>query len=203
MAPPIKNIIKESYNVSLSNDELKLFQEYAETVKEKYQIKKNGRWQTNYTAIIRDLIKNGLNKNVFNTTDELVNSLVEKRVDEETEDAVKKLNSLGLNDKQKNNLESHLSFNTAIIQDVVRNIHDDQTSFTSTIISIVNKMANQVEKNNSIVDMENKIIKLEKENIELNSELDIVYKKSRSVNDTNVELKSVIVSLTNKIKSVN
>lgn len=198
MAPPIKNIIRESYNVSLSNDELKLFQEYSETVKEKYQIKKNGRWQTNHTAIIRDLIKNGLNKNVFNTTDELVNALVEKRVDEETEDAVKKMNSFGFNDKQKNNLESHLSFNTAIIQDVVRNLHDDQTAFTSTIISLVNKMANQVEKNNSVMVLENKINALEENKLFDENELDRAYGLIKTLRDEAEERKILFAELTNK-----
>lgn len=215
---PKINITSRTISMRLADADLIQFDEYVETVKDQKQFKKfeAGRWVTNITAISKDLILRGLNKNTFETTNDLIDSLVEKRVDEETEDAVKKLNSFGFNDKQKNNLESHLSFNTAIIQDVVRNIHDDQTSFTSTIISLVNKMSNQVEKNNTVMDLENKIKELEENNsiMELENkikaleenklfdekELDRAYGLIQTLRGEAEERKILFAELTNKNK---
>lgn len=195
---PKINITSRTISMRLSDGDLIQFDEYVETVKDQEQFQKleAGRWVANITAISKDLILRGLNKNTFETTDELIDAQVEKRVEEETEDAVKKLNSLGLNDKQKNNLESHLSFNAKIIQDVVQNIHEDQTSFTSTILNLVNNIANKVETNNSIVDLHNKIKELEENTIDDAKELERAYNNMRKMNEEIIKYKNLFEEFT-------
>lgn len=187
MARPKTNITSKTYTIRLNNEDLVQYENYVEKVKrnEKYLVRKSGKENINNTAIIQDLMLSGLNKNTFGSTEELINAQVEKRVEEETDEAVKMFSSLGLNDSQKNNLEKHLSFNTNIIQDVVKNIHDDQTSFTSTITNLVNKMANQVEKNNSVLNLENEIQDLLKSREKVEKDLE------RAI-DYSDELKKII-----------
>ena len=191
MARPKTNIQSKSISIRLTDGDLVQFNEYVESVKDqnKYMVVKLGKAKVNITAIVQDLVLSGMNKNTFGSTDDLIKAQVEKRVEEEENEAVKMLNGLGLNERQINNLDSHLSFNTKIIQDVVQNIHEDQTTFTSTVINLVNKMANQVEKNNKVMDLENEIKNLidlnTKGKLDLERSIDYSNKLNKIINDQN------------------